>query len=147
MDGDLQHDPKDIKKIAKTFFKKKADIAVGSRDLFNKKNEGLDFLRLTTSKFLIIIVSLFLGKKTNDPMSGFFLFKKKIFTKSIKKMSKIGYKILLDLIYSVNYKIKVVDVVIDFKTRQLGKSKMNLKILIFLIYVITVKFFRKRVIK
>ena len=80
MDGDLQHDPKDIKKIAKIFFKKKADIAVGSRDLFNKKNEGLDFLRLTTSKLLIIIVGLLLGKKTSDPMSGFFLFKKKIFT-------------------------------------------------------------------
>ena len=75
MDGDLQHDPKDIKKIAKTFLKK-ADIAVGSRDLFNKKNEGLDFLRLTTSKLLIIIVGLLLGKKTSDPMSGFFLFKK-----------------------------------------------------------------------
>ena len=62
-------------------------------------------------------------------------------------MSKIGYKILLDLIYSINYKIKIVDVVIDFKTRKLGKSKMNLKILIFLIYVITTKFFKKRIIK
>ena len=62
-------------------------------------------------------------------------------------MSKIGYKILLDLIYSINYKIKVVDVVINFKTRKLGKSKMNLKILIFLIYVITTKFFKKRIIK
>tara|TARA_B100000963_G_scaffold289893_1_gene259537 strand:+ start:22032 stop:22745 length:714 start_codon:yes stop_codon:yes gene_type:complete len=145
MDGDLQHDPKDIKKIAKTFFKEKADVVVGSRDLFNKKNEGLDLLRLITSKFLIIIVSLLLGKKTSDPMSGFFLFKKKIFTKSEKKMNKIGYKILLDLIYSVNYKIKVVDVVINFKTRQLGNSKMNFKILIFLIYVIFLKFFKRRI--
>ena len=62
-------------------------------------------------------------------------------------MNKIGYKILLDLIYSVNYKIKVVDVVINFKTRQLGNSKMNFKILIFLIYVIILKFFRKRIIQ
>ena len=62
-------------------------------------------------------------------------------------MGKIGYKILLVLIYSINYKIKVVDVVINFKTRKLGKSKMNLKILIFLIYVITTKFFKKRIIK
>ena len=37
MDGDLQHDPKDIKKIVKTFFKEKVDVVVGSRDLFNKK--------------------------------------------------------------------------------------------------------------
>ena len=42
-------------------------------------------------------------------------------------MSKIGYKILLDLIYSINYKIKIVDVVINFKTRKLGKSKNEFK--------------------
>ena len=85
MDGDLQHDPKDIKKIVKTFFREKADVVVGSRDLFNKKNEGLDLLRLITSKFLIIIVSLLLGKITSDPMSGFFLFKKNIHKKKSAK--------------------------------------------------------------
>jgi len=146
MDGDLQHDPKDINKIIKAYVINKADIAVGSRDLFNKKNEGLDFFRLIMSKILIIIVSLFLGKKTNDPMSGFFLFKKKIFLKSSKNLNKLGYKILLDLIYSSNFKIKVVDVGINFKTRKLGNSKMSLKILIFLIYVIFVKFFSKKAI-
>lgn len=146
MDGDLQHDPKDINKIIKAYVTNKADIAVGSRDLFNKKNEGLDFFRLIMSKILIIIVSLFLGKKTNDPMSGFFLFKKKIFLKSSKNLNKLGYKILLDLIYSSNFKIKVVDVGINFKTRKLGNSKMSLKILIFLIYVIFVKFFSKKAI-
>ncbi len=147
MDGDLQHDPKDINKLIKAYQRNKADIVVGSRNLFNNKNKGLGFVRLNTSKLLILVVSLMLGKKTNDPMSGFFLFKKKIFIKSAKKMNKIGYKILLDLIYSVNYKIKVVDVVINFKTRQLGNSKMNFKILIFLIYVIILKFFRKRIIQ
>lgn len=141
MDGDLQHDPKDINKMIRAYIKKKADIVVGSRDLFVKKNKGLDFMRLTTSKILIILVSIILGKKTNDPMSGFFLFKKKIFTESFNRLNKIGYKILLDLIYSSTRDIKVVDVSINFKTRKLGTSKMSLKILIFLIYVIFVKFF------
>lgn len=142
MDGDLQHDPKDINKMIDAYVKKKADIVVGSRDLFVKKNKGLNFMRLTTSKILILIVSIILGKKTNDPMSGFFLFKKKIFTDSHKRLNKIGYKILLDLIYSSRREINVIDVTINFKTRKLGTSKMSPKILIYLIYVIFIKFFK-----
>jgi len=142
MDGDLQHDPKDIKKIAKTFFKKKADIAVGSRDLFNKKNEGLDFLRLTTSKLLIIIVGLLLGKKTSDPMSGFFLFKKKIYTKNKKLLFLKGFKILADLIY-VDKNISVKDLKINFEYRVKGSSKLNYKILIYLLQFIIFRIFQK----
>lgn len=133
MDGDLQHDPKDIKKIVKTFFKEKADVVVGSRDLFNKKNEGLDLLRLITSKFLIIIVSLLLGKITSDPMSGFFLFKKKIFTENKNNLYGKGYKILADIIYSSKKDLKIIDYTIDFDRRKSGKSKMDIKILFLLI--------------
>ena len=58
------------------------------------------------------------------------MLKKKIFTESFKRLNKIGYKILLDLIYSSRKDIKVVDVSINFKTRKLGTSKMSPKILI-----------------
>ena len=63
MDGDLQHDPRDIEKIIKTFKEQNADIVVGSRNLFNKKNEGLGIIRLTSSKILILIISTLLKKK------------------------------------------------------------------------------------
>ena len=58
------------------------------------------------------------------------MFKKKVFTKSQKKLIKKGYKILLDLIYIKNQKVKVIDVNINFDSRIKGKSKMSLKILI-----------------
>ena len=77
MDGDLQHDTNDINKLIQSFNNDKADIVIGSRNLFNKKNEGLGTVRLIASKIITIFVSLLLGKKTNDPMSGFFIFKKK----------------------------------------------------------------------
>ena len=37
MDGDLQHQPKDIKKLLKIFQLKKAHIVIGSRELFTRK--------------------------------------------------------------------------------------------------------------
>jgi len=143
MDGDLQHKPSDIKKFLNTFRKIRPDIIVGTRDLFKDKKHNLNIFRLFASRILILIVKLLLGSKTSDPMSGFFMFKKKIFTKYQKRLIKKGYKILLDLLYNNNQKIKVVDVKINFDSRTKGKSKMSVKILFYLIYMIFAKFFIK----
>ncbi len=143
MDGDLQHKPSDIKKFLNVFSKFSPDIAVGTRDLFKKKKHNLNIFRLFASRILIRIVNLLLGSKTSDPMSGFFMFRKKVFVDTQKKLIKKGYKILLDLLYNKNQKIKVVDVKINFDSRIKGKSKMSLKILFFLIYMILTKFFMK----
>ena len=143
MDGDLQHDPRDIKKIISKFETKKADIVIGSRNLFNKENKGQPFYRIFTSKILILIISLFLEKKTNDPMSGFFIFKKKIYYRNKKKLYAKGYKILFDLLYSSNSKLKIFDVDINFRGRSVGSSKMNLKILYILILMIIKKSFKR----
>ena len=82
MDGDLQHKPSDLKKILNIFYKYNTDVVVGTRDLFADKEHNLNFLRLIASRTLILIVNILLGRKTSDPMSGFFMFKKKIFIKS-----------------------------------------------------------------
>ena len=140
MDGDLQHKPSDIKKFLHIFRKISPDIIVGTRDLFKNKKHNLNIFRLFASRILILIVRLLLGNKTSDPMSGFFMFKKKIFIKSQKELVKKGYKILLDLLYIKNQKIKVIDVKINFNTRMKGKSKMSAKVLIYLISMILTKF-------
>jgi len=131
MDGDLQHHPKYIPKMLKVFTGKECDIVIATRD-FQKKVE-LSFLRKTFSKILIVIINAFLGNKTKDPMSGFFIFKKKIFFENKKKMYGKGYKILADLIYTSKKKLTIKDITINFDRRIKGKSKMNLKILIILI--------------
>ncbi len=143
MDGDLQHKPSDIKKILHTFFENNPDFVVGTRNLFKNKKHNLNFFRLYASRILILIVNFLLGVKTSDPMSGFFMFKKEVFTKSQKKLIKKGYKILLDLIYIKNQKVKVIDVDINFDSRIKGKSKMSLKILFNLVSMILKKFISK----
>ena len=88
-------------------------------------------------------MKLVLGNKTSDPMSGFFIFKKKIFLKYRRKMYIKGYKILADLIYSSDKNLKIQDVTIKFNRRILGRSKMNLSILIKLLFFIMIKSFKK----
>ena len=143
MDGDLQHQPKDIKKLLKIFKLKKAHIVIGSRELFTRKKHNLSFMRLSASRILIFIVNILLGNKTSDPMSGFFIFKKEIFIRNKYKLFNKGYKILMDLIYLDEKYQKIHDVKIDFANRNKGESKMNMKILLSLIYMILYKLYAK----
>ena len=143
MDGDLQHKPSDIKKFLNIFYKYEPDFVVGTRDLFKNKKHSLNFFRLFASRILILVVNSLLGNKTSDPMSGFFMFKKSVFKKTQKKLIKKGYKILLDLLYVGNIKVQVIDVNINFDSRMKGKSKMNFKILFYLISMISKKFFSR----
>ncbi len=143
MDGDLQHQPKDIKKLLRIFQLKKAHIVIGSRELFTRKKHNLSFMRLSASRILIFIVNILLGNKTSDPMSGFFIFKKEIFIRNKYKLFNKGYKILMDLIYLDEKYQKIYDVKINFANRKKGESKMNMKILLSLIYMILYKLYAK----
>tara|TARA_Y100000590_G_scaffold449019_1_gene586532 strand:- start:416 stop:1135 length:720 start_codon:yes stop_codon:yes gene_type:complete len=143
MDGDNQHHPKYIIKLFNTYIKGHFDIVVGSRDLLDKNNIGLSYARRLFSIILIIFINFLLGSKTKDPMSGYFIFNRKIFTTNKKRMFVNGYKILSDLIYSSKNKIKIQDVSIKFDRRTSGKSKMNFAILIKLLSFIFVNYFKK----
>ena len=136
MDGDLQHDPKYLLALIKNFERKKLDVLVATRN-FNKR-QGLSILRFIMSKLLIFFINFIFKKQTSDPMSGFFLIKKKVFNKSKKKLYGKGYKILFDIITSCKIK-KISDHQIKFKIRKKNKSKMNLFVLINLISLIVSK--------
>ena len=144
MDGDLQHDPKYIPKMFDKYLKNNLDLVVGARKLYKPNNPGLSETRRFASLILIYFFS-FLNIKTKDPMSGFFLFKKKIFTKNKKRYFGKGFKILADLIINSKPRLKTEDVYIDFKRRYQNKSKMNYKILLILINFYLIKFMEKTI--
>ena len=142
MDGDLQHDPKFIPKMFDKYIKNNLDLVVGARKLYKPNNPGLSETRRFASLILINFFSFF-NIKTKDPMSGFFLFKKKIFTKNKKRYFGKGFKILADLIINSKPSLKTEDVYIDFKRRYENESKMNYKILLILINFYLVSLIKK----
>ena len=146
MDGDLQHDPIYINKIFTEYKNNNYDIVVGARNLLSGSNQGLSEFRRIASVILIFLFSIF-NIKTSDPMSGFFMFNKNIYLKNKKFFFGKGFKILIDFIINSKKNLIVKDVFIKFKKRNNNKSKMNFRILFFLIqfYFLNIlkKFFTK----
>ena len=124
MDGDLQHNPKYILNLKNILVKEGVDLVVGGRNLITGENPGLPFIRRMSSIFIVIMFYIF-GKKTIDPMSGFFLFKKKIYSKNKRYLFGKGYKILADIIFNSKTNIAISDYIIIFDLRFKDKSKMN----------------------
>ena len=139
MDGDLQHKPNDLIKLIHHFKNNKNDLVIGVRNLTNLKNSKLSFPRFFASKILILITNFLFNIKLKDPMSGFFIVKKRIIQKSYKFLFLKGYKILLDIILSFPKKLKIDEIEIDFDHRKKGHSKMNSKILYQLLLFIFIK--------
>lgn len=142
MDGDLQHNPKDIIKLIKIFEKTNCDLVIGSRNLLNYKKANLNPIRFIFSKFLNQIFNLIFNKNIADPMSGFFILKKKLYKKVKKNLILLGYKILIDIILSSDKKILIKEVKINFNVRDQGLSKMRLKILLQLLLFIVIRYFK-----
>ena len=139
MDGDLQHDPNYLPRIMEIFIKKNSDFLICVRDF--KKNSGLSILRSFSSRLLIFLVNVLFGKKVSDPMSGFFIFKKKIFFQFKNRMYGKGFKFLFDLLYQKNAQFVIHEYEIVFKNRKKHFSKMNKTVLYHLIISIIKKVF------
>jgi dolichol-phosphate mannosyltransferase len=75
-------------------------------------------------------------------MSGFFVIKKKIFIENEKNLFLKGFKILFDVIYSTKKNLRIQDYKIQFISRKNNKSKMSLKILLYIILLIYKKIFK-----
>ena len=138
MDADLQHNPKYLPKMIKTFNTNNCDFVVGVRDF--KNNLGLNKIRLLASKTLCYMFNTFLGYRVSDPMTGFAIFKKSIFYKYESRLFAIGWKFLADLIYN-NESFKTKEYKIKFDKRIYHESKMSLDVLINVIKLFLYKFY------
>jgi dolichol-phosphate mannosyltransferase len=143
MDADLQHNPNYLNLLIKRFNIEKIDFLVACRDFKDKSKVKINFTRFFLSKLIIILFNFLLGFKTNDPMSGFFIFKKKIFIQNKKKLFSKGYKILADLIYSSEGELKIKDQFIVFDQREMSSSKLNFKILLLILIFLFKKSLRR----
>ncbi len=129
MDCDLQHDVSYISKMWKKYKKEKYEIVVGSRFGKNSFFGNLGFLRSIISKTAILLINIIFGKKSSDPLSGFFICKKNIITNHHKFFFCKGYKILFDILYNGKKNLLLFDQEILFRKRIHEKSKFNLKII------------------
>jgi dolichol-phosphate mannosyltransferase len=122
MDSDFSHPPSIIPKMIEALKKSHSDIVVASRYVSGGAINNWSVKRKLISKFGNTIAKKFLGIKINDPMSGFFVFKKSIVDGL--KFDVIGYKMLMEILVKAKG-IKVKEVPYTFSDRKEGSSKLD----------------------
>jgi dolichol-phosphate mannosyltransferase len=60
-----------------------------------------------------------------DPMSGFFMLRRETFMRTTRRLSSLGFKILLDIFASAPVPLKFWEVPFEFRARFAGESKLD----------------------
>ena len=125
MDADLQHPPEVIPSLVKAA-EDGADIVVASRYVEGGGCQEWGLFRKLVSRVSTTIAHIFLPqtRPVKDPMSGFFMFDRKVVENA--KLQPRGYKILLEILMEGKFQ-NVVEVPFTFVTRDEGESKLNTK--------------------
>lgn len=125
IDGDLQHDETLLPKMLEVLKHDKADIVVGTRYSPGGGLGDWDRSRVAISRFATWLSRLVLKAELSDPMSGFFMLRREVFEHSVRSLSGIGYKILVDIIASSKNPLRLTEIPYEFRTRELGESKLD----------------------
>lgn len=125
MDGDLQHPPELLPKLAERLRQTNADLVVASRAVEHGGVSEWKFRRRIISWTATLLARLLLPGKVRsvrDPMSGFFLLKRAVIEDV--ELRPLGYKILLEVLSRGVY-AHAVEVPYTFQERAHGGSKIG----------------------
>ena len=126
MDGDGQHPVGVVKDLFTVFSDKNNEVAIASRYLPHGGIKKWSLSRRLLSRGAQTLGQLLLPGAIgtiNDPMSGFFIVKRSIITKT--ELDPVGYKILLEIL-ARSQTNKIQEVPYVFLERSSGKSKVAL---------------------
>ena len=137
MDGDLQHDESLLKPMLALLEADDADLVIGSRYVVPGSVEGWGARRRRISRLATRLSGLVMPIEIADPMSGFFMLRREVFESAMRRVSGVGFKILLDLLASSDRPLRLRELPYRFRNRSAGTSKLDTRVGIdFLLLVI-----------
>lgn len=129
MDGDLQHDETLLPQMLQTLEDERLDIVIGSRYVdgggvgdWNPRRQFMSRLATRIGKRLI-------HAELQDPMSGFFLVRATVIRSCMRRLSGLGFKILLDIFASAPHPLRFRELPFTFRARYAGTSKLEQAVL------------------
>ncbi len=129
MDADLQHDESLLPRMLDMLEQDKdLDLVIGSRYCQNASTGTLASHRVRISRWATLVSRFFSKTDVSDPMSGFFMLRFSMLEKIAPRLSGIGFKILLDILMSSRGRCVTEELPYEMRSRQLGESKLNIKI-------------------
>jgi dolichol-phosphate mannosyltransferase len=126
MDADLQHDQRLLPRMLDTLKTDPTiDAVVGSRYVEHGNIGTWSGHRAWLSRVATRLGRAILQAPIVDTMSGFFMVRREVFQESVRRLSNIGFKILLDILASSPRPLRVKEIPFYFRERHAGKSKFD----------------------
>ena len=125
MDADLQHDERILPQMLEIMRGGTTDVVVGSRYFPGGGTGDWSKTREKISRFATNLGRMVLRVDLSDPMSGFFMLRREVMNVSVRRISSIGFKILLDILASSPHPLHVQELPYEFRNRFAGESKLD----------------------
>lgn len=126
MDADLQHDESLLPKMLAALRSDEADLVVASRKVEGGTiGEGLSKVRAWGSNVANGLAQKLLNVNLSDPMSGFFMIRRKKVEELAPQLQAQGFKILLDIVSSAKGELRIKELPFTFRERLHGESKLD----------------------
>lgn len=127
MDSDFSHPPEKLLELLDACENKGAYLAVGSRYVKGGNVKNWSWDRLFLSWFASKYVRIITGMRIKDTTAGFVCFRRETLQHiDFDKITFVGYAFQIEMKLAVwMLDLKVIEVPITFKDRELGTSKMS----------------------
>ena len=125
MDADLQHDETILPKMLSEIELDNADVVVGTRYAVGGSTGDWSRARVIMSRIATTASRVVLKRDLSDPMSGFFMLRRTVLDAAVRRLSGLGFKILLDILTAVNGPLRVTEIPYPFRERVAGESKLD----------------------
>lgn len=126
MDADLQHDPALLPAMLRAVSSGECDLAYGSRFAAGASTAQWNRPdRERASALANALARRLTGFALSDPMSGYFMLPAETVRRHAHRLSGIGFKILLDLLATIDEPLRIKEFPVDFAARVAGESKLD----------------------
>jgi dolichol-phosphate mannosyltransferase len=125
IDADLQHDERLLPAMLDTLKRGDVEIVVASRYAPGGDIGDWDASRARISRLATRFSHVLVPAELTDPLSGFFMMRRSVFTGSVRRLSAIGFKILSDIFASSPQPLRFRELSYRFRLRNAGESKLD----------------------
>ncbi|MDE2436422.1 MAG: glycosyltransferase family 2 protein [Sphingomonadales bacterium] len=126
MDADHQHDPALLPGMLAAIEGGEYDLAYASRFAEGASTDAWGRPdRVKASNLANRIANKVTGVELSDPMSGFFMLPTRILRADAHRLSGVGFKILLDILATVETPLRIKEFPLNFAARADGESKLD----------------------
>lgn len=125
IDADCQHDETVLPRMLEVLKSAEAEVVIGSRYVDGGGIGSWKQSRARMSRFATCLSRAVIKHDLSDPMSGFFALRREVLERAVRKLSSVGFKILLDIIASSPKPPRVKELPYEFRNRHAGESKLD----------------------